>query len=795
MHRERDFYMVRKKAKVAALLLASLMTVSSVGLLSGCNKKDSKTDEVVTIEADSVWYNSKKIKLESPYDTDDVAAITMNSAVYMDDCIYVLITGERNFDINEAQKNPDFNYNDYIISSIAKYDLDGDFLEEMEIFNDSGFDIMQALSMSMQNGKLKVMCMGGNANSGSTSNISVIVDPKTKEAKLEELDFDTGDLSFVEGSYDIGDSTVSLIFDYSGNQTTYKAAITNQGKIVKTVDLSKATTKQFDGISNVLVIDDDTLAFGCMGKENFTLELTVSTGEVTVAEKNMNTGGHYFETSQDGSSYAVDYEGIYGINDDLEPELLMDFSNTNINVSSIWGGSVALISDDKIVAFKQDYSNVLMPESYIFVFEKAEENPNVGKKILDVYSLSGSVSFSEAESVVKFNETNSDYFIKMSFANVATEDDESDYKNVNAVSDELMIDVMNGEGPDVILNAQGIAQFNTSAYFVDMASFIDGDNGLDKSKYFTNVLDASKTPDGGIYQLPITIEVDGIMALEKDVEAGRIGFSFDDYIEFVDKACNGKNPITQSQTEFVVSSIRSGVVPYIKDGKVDFNNDEFKAVAQFAKDNIFDDIEDDNDGLGLGLMAALGSSNHPIETYIASADSFTFAISQFHGDIGLYGYPAPTETGLIATVVSSASISSNLDEDTQNASWEFIKIMLDEEIQNREDYGLPINKASFKNVVQDAIDVVNNEYDMYLKMGISESMLTQIGMRRTDDSVGDVLFNATESITKVTSLDTAIAPIIEEEIDAYFVGQKSIDEVIDVINNRSQTVINERGSN
>lgn len=787
--------MVRRKTKVAALLLASLMTVSSVGLLSGCNKKDSKKDDAITVAADSVWYNSKKIKLENPYNMDDIAAITMNSAVYIDDCIYVLVTGERNFDVNQAQKDPDFNYNDYIVSSIIKYDLDGNFLEEIEIFNDSGLDVMQALSMSMQNGKLKVMCLGANANSGSTSNLSVIVDPKTKETKLEELDFDGGELSFVEGSYDVGDSTVSLIFDFSDNNTTYKVAISNQGKTVNTIDLNKSTTKSFDGISNVLVIDDDTLAISCFGKEDFTLELTVSTGEVAVAEKNMNTGGHYFETSQDGSSYAVDFEGIYGINDDLEPELLMSFSDTNVNVSSIYGGSVALMTDDKIVTFSQDYSNALMPESFIFVFEKAEENPNAGKKIIDVYSLSGAVSFSEAESVVKFNDNNSDYFIKMSYASSADDNDDSEYKKVNEVSDELMIDVMNGEGPDIILNAQGIAQFNTSAYFVDMTSFIDGDNGLDRSKYFANILDASKTNDGGIYQMPITIEVDGIMALEKDVEANKIGFSFDEYVEFVDKACNGKNPITQSQTEFVVSSIKAGVVPYLNEGKVDFNNDEFKAVAQFAKDNIFEEIEADDDGVGLGLLAALGSSNQPVEAYISSARDFTMDISQFRGDIGLYGYPAPTETGLIATVLSSASISSTIDEDMQNASWEFIKIMLDEEIQNREDYGLPVNKASFKKVVQDAIDVVNSEYDMYLKMGISESMLTQIGMRRTDDSVGDVLFNATESITKVTSLDTAIAPIIEEEIDAYFVGQKSIDEVIDVINNRSQTVINERGAN
>ena len=41
--------------------------------------------------------------------------------------------------------------------------------------------------------------------------------------------------------------------------------------------------------------------------------------------------------------------------------------------------------------------------------------------------------------------------------------------------------------------------------------------------------------------------------------------------------------------------------------------------------------------------------------------------------------------------------------------------------------------------------------------------------------------------------DTAISIIVCEEIPAYFAGQKSLDDVIKIINDRTQTYINERG--
>ena len=60
------------------------------------------------------------------------------------------------------------------------------------------------------------------------------------------------------------------------------------------------------------------------------------------------------------------------------------------------------------------------------------------------------------------------------------------------------------------------------------------------------------------------------------------------------------------------------------------------------------------------------------------------------------------------------------------------------------------------------------------------------------EDVVDDYIDALKSANSSNSIDPAIITIVDEEIQAYFAGQKSIEEVTDTIQNRAQTLINER---
>mgnify|MGYP003296620558 CR=1 FL=1 len=76
---------------------------------------------------------------------------------------------------------------------------------------------------------------------------------------------------------------------------------------------------------------------------------------------------------------------------------------------------------------------------------------------------------------------------------------------------------------------------------------------------------------------------------------------------------------------------------------------------------------------------------------------------------------------------------------------------------------------------------------------MDETQLAADGMFRTDDAIADYLVDIAKSVTSVNSIDTSTRIIIYEEMAPYFANQKSLDSVIQTLNDRVQTVIDERG--
>ena len=65
-------------------------------------------------------------------------------------------------------------------------------------------------------------------------------------------------------------------------------------------------------------------------------------------------------------------------------------------------------------------------------------------------------------------------------------------------------------------------------------------------------------------------------------------------------------------------------------------------------------------------------------------------------------------------------------------------------------------------------------------------------MKFTSDDI-DNLENIIMSCSKIDSADSAINAILLEEMPAYFLGQKELDSVVTIIQDRAQKVLDERG--
>ena len=68
-----------------------------------------------------------------------------------------------------------------------------------------------------------------------------------------------------------------------------------------------------------------------------------------------------------------------------------------------------------------------------------------------------------------------------------------------------------------------------------------------------------------------------------------------------------------------------------------------------------------------------------------------------------------------------------------------------------------------------------------------------LGLAEPGEDLIDIYRDIVASVDRKNVTDSSIMIIMREEIQAYFAGDKSLDEVIEIINNRARTYYGERG--
>ena len=92
--------------------------------------------------------------------------------------------------------------------------------------------------------------------------------------------------------------------------------------------------------------------------------------------------------------------------------------------------------------------------------------------------------------------------------------------------------------------------------------------------------------------------------------------------------------------------------------------------------------------------------------------------------------------------------------------------------------------------MNEAYESNENTVEMYA-MSLGE--LYGKGIYNLDESAIEPYIELLKTAEYVIGNDYEVVSIIDEEVSAYFSGQKSIEEVASIINDRAQTVFDERG--
>ena len=791
--------MLKKWRKKFVRLLSASLVLSMLMPLSSCGKKKEK--KVNKITSDTPWFEAEIIDVDSWVPSDK--EVSSLHAVYAgsDDKYYVVfLIGEYKTPAENEADALSFNDRDYKIyvacvidkgsgKVVNTIDLDRD--TDKYIYANEYID-----AVSYLNGRITA-----RANTKERD-----YDPLTGELlEIRTISEDPVNNDFNSGYYKVGDYTITTFREYSDDENgAYNFRIKSPNSTEKTARLFEFGTSM--QIETVLPENGTTaiiLTITSKGRRVYKLDLEEGELTETNAEKYEWLDPDFLAEpiiGSDGKIYCRSREGISRI--DMEKkkiETVLDYDFCGINravleyfyLAECGGDTFTFIGKkrlEKVYSFEDESFQIIR-------LKRAKENPHVGKTVLELYGdiLNSAV----AEAIKKFNETNGKNYIivsdRYSWADyndnrmaTTTDGDDDAYladelNIISAMGNDLALDILSGEGPDILIDTTEYARLNTSEYLLDLSPYVKDFNS---EQYFTNIIDCVKT-DGSIFQLPVSFSVRGILTDASKAGASGKGFTFEEYSEFIKQERNGVDVLDFGQAFYFARLFQAEKEKFYKDGKLDLSAPEFARMADFVKYNIpkkggySDKVEEEYQGYvdytGFSGLGAFFMEMQP-----------TSKIK----DPTLLGDPSSDGRGPAITARCSVAISANTAD--PDGCGEFVKFLLSENMQeifaNSDCFVL--NRKALRSVAEDAITYYNDGGS------ISGNTFDFGGMRRVGDyySMKDV-----EKAEKLLSTcsgilyeDADISMILIEEMPAYFEGQKDLAQVSSTIENRARQVLNER---
>lgn len=823
--------MKRLQVRIVSLVLAAAMVLP----IAACNKKNAqqreKTNSGKKISADMPWFTSKTIKVAPKIDTKKPVEYTMSRLSGTDnDHIAVYTSGFFKMPTGNNINWEKFDFSEYSINLVTLVDKKtGETVSTIDLSKDmakNGY----VDKVTFDDGKLTVRTSSFDDAKRETHVVEKVFDPDTgKELEKRELSPDVQDINYEKVCKVPGYTLRAGMTWDDENKGYYVLHFFDDKQEIAQVDIREKGLNLFNIPAVFKLSDTKILVPAVSDKETYFFEVDlVSFSAKSVDAKDyswlkIDNVGLTYSPDEGQTVYFSSPNGISKIDMTKKTtEELFNYSWSDVNRANMAYLDLAECSDDSFLfcgssigrnAFEANNQGV---EFMIVTFEKAASNPHAGKTIIELYASYGFVNDQIGEAIKKFNDTNGSHFIevrdryigadRVDYTGLETPDEYegANLKSNAKMSNELAMDILNGEGPDILLNTANLGQLNNSNYLVDLNKYI---GTLDSDKYFTNIVKAAEY-DGKLYQLPFCFMIDGIHTDSKYAGKSGVGFTTDEYKEFVNKTLNGADLIQDGQGVYFTKLFTAMNDKFIVNGKVDFTGPEFEALANYVKDNVREKSQPYNtypasETMMSGAENAVGvlsfkgdkvaEQQEAFLTYCYGVTGYLTGIYQTKGGKAILGIPSSDGRG--PEIEPYVSIAVSAQSKSADACGEFVKMLLSDEIMLNlaKSDNLVLNRKAFREGAKAVVEYCNgqggdNVFGSDPATGGPATNRMKFTEKDIDNFEAIIL-----SCSRMNSVDAAINLILIEEMPAYFSGQKDLQSVIKIAQDRAQKVVSERG--
>jgi len=477
----------------------------------------------------------------------------------------------------------------------------------------------------------------------------------------------------------------------------------------------------------------------------------------------------------------------YNLGDEQGTER-MNYINSDVNITDL--RTLIELDDKRFIAFfTENYENDL--RGALFTYVAPEEIPD--KTVL---VLAGSyVDSNLKQRVIEYNRANEENRIvikEYEYLN-SYEDYEAGYTQLNN-------EIITGGMPDILLTAGlPVENYISKGLIADVSKLIEKDEELSQEEFMQNVFDAYSV-DGKLYYVIPRFEIVTMIA-----KASLVGDGSDWSVEKMKQVLDSMGEDAQAIGEVTRDNFMSQAMQFcgmdfidVSTGKCSFDSEDFISMMEFAK-TLPEEIDWDklyeNEDYWMSYESQYRNNKTLLmRMYVGDFSNLTYQLNGYFGEEVTYvGFPTQTGNGAYISATDTLMLSAkskNLD-----AAWEFVRYYLTDEYQDELQWGLSVHRDKFLEKSKEAlkrptyIDYETQqevEYDETFWINGESIVLDPLNQAQLDKLISHI-----ESVNTAYYYNEDVLNIINEEMGAFYSGQKTAKDTAAIIQSRVQLFVDE----
>ncbi len=449
---------------------------------------------------------------------------------------------------------------------------------------------------------------------------------------------------------------------------------------------------------------------------------------------------------------------------------LFDCANIDLNVDCING--IFALDESQFLLHYNDY--ISGTTSLVFL---TQVDPTILEARTELILATIYPGQDIQNAVATFNRSNMEYRITLVDYGVKEYDYAKSLEN-------LQKDIVAGNVPDIIdigNNNFPWQNWASKDILTELYPLMENDEEFDKEDILDNVREAYEV-EGALYILPSTLSLKCMMAKTSNVQ-GISALTPESMWQLEENIAEDANLFFwHNQENIMMNMVYHNLTEFVdyEKGECYFNTAEFQEILEYVKEQPAEfEFEE-----GVGIASYLRTDRAIFHDFSMSQSAdYQFYKELFGGDVTCLGF-GNEDAGSIELTLCGSALAITESCQYKDVAWQFVKEYVGENGQNSGFmFGIPSTKDGFEAFLTSA-----GEHEDITQYTVDDVTL-EIGNATEEDI--EEMRELMERADTCYYTDSDIVKIIEEEVAPYLRGQKSVEEVMDIIQSRVEIYLKE----